>query len=249
MDVWAFGAVLFELGSGRHLFAQDISDDEILRPADKTRLCTWNGIDDAELAEVFGRDGNSCSEQQRQDAKHLIRWCLQGDPARRPTFDEVLAHPFLSAPTDSPRHAVAVAEGLLPQKDVWLGAQYLVRPVDGEQGGAVWVDVRGELGSLQHLIGERLAVESNSHRGCGRMRSHAFLSHNQMEASGDVTLLCRELEALGLNPWRDMSQLNITEEGMKQGVFDSDVFILVLTNSVLNRWFCLKELSWALAFG
>jgi hypothetical protein len=94
-----------------------------------------------------------------------------------------------------------------------------------------------------------LAVESNSHRGCGRMRYHAFLSHNQMEASGDVTLLCRELEALGLDLWRDMSQLNITEEGMKQGVFDSDVFILVLTNSVLSPEFCLKELSWALAFG
>ena len=245
MDVWAFGAVLLELGSGRHLFAQDICDDEILRPADKTRLCTWNGIDDAELAEVFGRGANSCSEQRRQDAKHLIRWCLQGDPARRPTFDEVLAHPFLSAP----RHAAAVAEGLLPQKDEWLGMQYSVLPVDGEQGGAVRVEVRGELGSLRDLIGESLAVESNSHRGCGRMRYHAFLSHNQMEASGDVTLLCRELEALGLNPWRDMSQLNLTEEGMKQGVFDSDVFILVLTNSVLNRWFCLKELSWALAFG
>ena len=111
------------------------------------------------------------------------------------------------------------------------------------------LEVRGELGSLRDLIEESLAVESNSHRGCGRMRYHAFLSHNQMEASGDVTLLCRELEALGLNPWRDMSQLDLTEEGMKQGVFDSDVFILVLTNSVLNRWFCLKELSWALAFG
>jgi serine/threonine protein kinase/HEAT repeat protein len=248
-DVWAFGTVLFELCTGRHLFAQDISDDEILRPTDKTRLCTWNSIDDAELDEVFGRGGNSCSDQQRKDAKHLIRWCLQGDPARRPTFDEVLAHPFLSAP----RHAAAVAEGLVPRKDEWLGVQYSVLrvllPVDGEQGGAVPVEVRGELASLHALIGDSLGVESNSHRGCGRMRYHAFLSHNQMEASGDVTLLCRELEALGLNPWRDMSQLNITEEGMKQGVFDSDVFILVLTNSVLSRKFCLKELSWALAFG
>jgi hypothetical protein len=81
------------------------------------------------------------------------------------------------------------------------------------------------------------------------MRYHVFLSHNQMEASGDVALLCGELEALGLHPWRDMSQRDLTEEGMKQGVFDSDVFILVLTNSVLNRWFCQKELGWALAFG
>ncbi len=245
MDVWAFGAVLFELCAGRHLFAQDISDNEILRPADKTRLCTWNGIDDTELAEVFWRGANSCSDQRRRDAKHLIRWCLQGDPARRPTFDEVLAHPFLSARID----AAAVAEGLLHQTDKSLGVQYSIHPADGRQGGDVRVEVQRELASLQALIGDSLVVESNAHRGCGRVRYHAFLSHNQIEASGDVALLCRELEAFGLQPWRDMSQLDITEEAMKQGVFDSDVFILVLTNSVLSRKFCQKELSWALAFG
>jgi hypothetical protein len=172
---------------------------------------------------------------------------LQGDPARRPSFDEVLSHPFLFAATDA-AVAAAVADGLQPQKDESLGVQYWTRPVDGQQGGAVRVEVQGEFASLHALIGDSLVVESNAHRGCGRMRYHTFLSHNQIEASGDVALLCRELEALGLNPWRDMNQRDLTEEGMKQGVFDSDIFVLVLTNSVLSRKFCLKELSWALAF-
>ena len=35
---------------------------------------------------------------------------------------------------------------------------------------------------------------------------------------------------------------------MRQGVFDSDVFVLFLTNSVLSRTYCLKEISWAIEF-
>ena len=36
---------------------------------------------------------------------------------------------------------------------------------------------------------------------------------------------------------------------MRQGVFDSDVFCLFLTNSALSRGFCLKEIKWAMEFG
>ena len=46
-----------------------------------------------------------------------------------------------------------------------------------------------------------------------------------------------------------MNQLDLTEAGMRQGVYDSDVFVLFLTNSVLSRFFCLKEITWALEFG
>ena len=119
------------------------------------------------------------------------------------------------------------------------------------------------------------------------MRYHVFVSHNQMEASGDVGTLFHALEWLGVHAWRDMNQKDLTEEGtcahacshiylqprstyvcvrvqsagmwnhvfvlslysgMKQGVYDSDVFILVLTNSVLSRKFCQKEIVWAIEF-
>ena len=43
-----------------------------------------------------------------------------------------------------------------------------------------------------------------------------------------------------------MNQDDLTEAGMKQGVLDSEVFILFLTNAVLTRPFCLKEIGWAL---
>ena len=36
---------------------------------------------------------------------------------------------------------------------------------------------------------------------------------------------------------------------MRQGVRDSDVFLLMLSNSVLSRNFCRKEIMWALEFG
>ena len=48
--------------------------------------------------------------------------------------------------------------------------------------------------------------------------------------------------------WRDMNQDDLTEAGMCQGVYDSDVFVLFLTNSVLSRKFCQKELAWAITF-
>jgi hypothetical protein len=35
---------------------------------------------------------------------------------------------------------------------------------------------------------------------------------------------------------------------MRQGIFDSDVFCVFLTFSLLNRTFCLKEITWALEF-
>ena len=71
----------------------------------------------------------------------------------------------------------------------------------------------------------------------------------QVEASGDVGTLFFLLERMGIHGWRDMNQDDLSENGMRQGVFDSDLFIFFLTNSVLSRPFCLKELSWALEFG
>ena len=41
-----------------------------------------------------------------------------------------------------------------------------------------------------------------------------------------------------------MNAEDLTEEGMRQGVFDSEIFCLFLTRSVLSRTFCLKEITW-----
>ena len=44
--VWSLGVVLYELCTGRHLFAQDISNDEMVDAEDTLRLCTWLCITD-----------------------------------------------------------------------------------------------------------------------------------------------------------------------------------------------------------
>ena len=86
-------------------------------------------------------------------------------------------------------------------------------------------------------------------RSWRRSRYHIFISHMQQEASGDVGTLFFLFEQMGIHGWRDMNQTDLTEAGMRQGVYDSDVFILFLTNSYLSRPFCLLELKWALEFG
>ena len=44
-----------------------------------------------------------------------------------------------------------------------------------------------------------------------------------------------------------MKQANLTLEGMRQGVRDSQVFLLVLSERVLGSWFCQQELLCAIA--
>ena len=70
----------------------------------------------------------------------------------------------------------------------------------------------------------------------------------QVEASGDVGTLFLLLESMGIRGWRDMNEDDLTEAAMRQGVYDSEVFVFFLTNSALSRIFCQKELGWAIAF-
>ena len=72
---------------------------------------------------------------------------------------------------------------------------------------------------------------------------------SQVEASGEVGTMFNALKRLGIHGWRDMSQENITTQGMMQGVRDSDVFVLLLTTSTLSRWYCLLEIACALECG
>ena len=98
------------------------------------------------------------------------------------------------------------------------------------------------------LVAQRTFTASTAASGALAQRYHFFVSHMQAEASGDVGTLFFLFEQMGVHGWRDMNQDDLTEAGMRQGVRSSDIFILFLTNAVLSRPFCLKEIAWALEF-
>ena len=76
-----------------------------------------------------------------------------------------------------------------------------------------------------------------------------FLSHAQADAAGTVGELYHAFRRLGLHSWLDMRQERLTLEGMRQGVRDSNVFLLLLSARVLGSWFCRQELLCAIAEG
>ena len=78
---------------------------------------------------------------------------------------------------------------------------------------------------------------------------HTLLSHVQAQANGEAARLAQMIEHLGGLPWLDMKATNLTVEGMKSGVRNSKVFVLLLTSDVLTRPFCLLEIKTAIDAG
>jgi hypothetical protein len=81
------------------------------------------------------------------------------------------------------------------------------------------------------------------------MRYSFFISHAQMDAASTAKSFYNVANRLGVHCWYDMEQAQLTLEGMKQGVRDSDVLLLILTKNVLDRWFCQQEILTAIHEG
>jgi serine/threonine protein kinase len=81
------------------------------------------------------------------------------------------------------------------------------------------------------------------------MKYRFFISHAQADAASTAKALHSMLCRLGVHSWYDMQQQALTLDGMKAGVRDSDVFLLIMSEAVLTRWFCQQEIMTAIEEG
>ena len=154
-DIWSFGVVIFELCAGRTLFSQDIANDELVEPVDRSRLCVWHTISAEELLPVLAeaRDLDPQQDETREDCKNLIRWCLKGNPSDRPkSIDEILQHRFFTQGAAKPKPMPMKYRNFMShaQKDAsgTVAATFLAYKQLGVHN---WLDMRQENLTLQGM--------------------------------------------------------------------------------------------------
>eukprot|EP00746_Dinoflagellata_sp_MGD_P141254 gnl/MRDRNA2_/MRDRNA2_74389_c0_seq1.p1 gnl/MRDRNA2_/MRDRNA2_74389_c0~~gnl/MRDRNA2_/MRDRNA2_74389_c0_seq1.p1 ORF type:complete len:238 (+),score=38.05 gnl/MRDRNA2_/MRDRNA2_74389_c0_seq1:82-714(+) len=75
---------------------------------------------------------------------------------------------------------------------------------------------------------------------------HFFLSHAQATGGDQMAILHDKLIARGFKVWYDQTVTDVTEAGMKYGVEHSMVFVLFLSQGVLERPFVRLEITTAI---
>eukprot|EP00935_MAST-01C_sp_MAST-1C-sp1_P000339 g339.t1 len=80
----------------------------------------------------------------------------------------------------------------------------------------------------------------------GRLKYHFFLSHAQATGQDQVSALCQMLQSLGFICWYDMEAEDLTLNGMSDGVAQSEIYVLFLSEGALGRPMVQHELRDAL---
>ena len=93
--MWSLGVLLFELCTGCDLWHKDINDDSIVHKPEALKDWTELSLEQLDMVFADALPVGSCTLQQRLCAQDLLLWCLNAEPSRRPTMQEVVEHPFL----------------------------------------------------------------------------------------------------------------------------------------------------------
>ena len=70
---------------------------------------------------------------------------------------------------------------------------------------------------------------------------HVFISHAQGNSQDQCNAINEAFTKLGFKAWYDMLAANLTDDGMKDGVKRSSVFLLFLNRGTLSRPFVITE--------
>ncbi|GBG27377.1 Leucine-rich repeat-containing protein 9 [Hondaea fermentalgiana] len=273
IDVWGFGVVLYQMLSGTKLFMVDESDDNLVHDEDKLKLMTWLALDDKRLNRIRKREnsngiegknaavGDGLQEERSDDieaARDLVRLCLRGDPSERITLTYILEkHPFFESLREDASCAVQ-------DDDVDLASSKVARKRSSKKNMKDRIS-RQLLGLHFRMIPRRFSLfghtttpELRRNASLSRFYAdkahhelielptyHFFLSHVQSQAAGIAKDLAFGLERHQLSAWVDMRAADITLEGMHRGILFSRCFLMVLTQDVFFRPYCLIELKYA----
>ena len=100
--------------------------------------------------------------------------------------------------------------------------------------------VRATYGTTEHDSRRAIALVPMAER-----KYDFFINHCQSSGQDQCANLAKLLRARGWTVWYDMSAEDLTEHGMEVGVSQSRNVLMFLSEGLMSRPFCLKELRWA----